>query len=201
MHHQTTESASASIVQEAVPMLDLQPFCGTDETRYYLMKPFSRDGFTWATDGCILIRVAQRPGVPEIEQKIAVSEPLQGIDAAKFFRPSFELPPAPAARGECSACQGRGLLHDCPDCDCKCEACVGSSTMDAEQKITAMVGPTSFSLKYIRQMLSLPDVELEEFPKERSEKPYFFRFAGGVGAVMPMRRETANHIDIHLVRA
>ena len=49
-----------------------------------------------------------------------------------------------------------------------------------------------------RQMLSLPGIEIVEFSPERSENPMFFRFDGGVGALMPLRSEREQHVDIKL---
>jgi hypothetical protein len=198
MDHRTTEAASASSGHPAVPMLDLQQFCGADEFRPYLMKPFSRNGFTYAANGHIMVRVALRADVPETTAKFDPEKPLKGIDQAKFFHPSFELPPAPTERGECVSCSGRGYEHDCPDCECICERCHGSGNMDIESRISASVGPTPFSLHYIRQMLSLPGIEIEELPVDKSEKPLFFRFEGGVGALMPLHKQHIEHIDIKL---
>lgn len=177
--------------------LDLQQFCGTDECRYYLMKPFSRDGFTWATDGAILVRVALRPEIPEIEQKIAVSKPLEGVETAAFVKPKFNLPLAPTEIGDCPTCRGRGYLHDCPDCECDCERCNATGTMDKEALISTKIGGKFFSLKYVRQILALPRVEIEVIPSsEPLKRPIFFRFDGGVGALMPLDKPRETHVEI-----
>lgn len=198
MVHLATEAASAPIGQdaaeEAAP-LDLQQFCGTDPCRSYLMKPFSRDGFTWATDGHILVRVQLRPEIPDVDKKFSPQAVLAGIDDLKFCHPSFELPSAPTGIGQCDACEGRGHMHACPDCECECEACGGSGEMNPERQMSTSIGLKIFSLYYARQMLSLPDVEIA-WPIEADEKPLLFRFDGGAGALMPMRSQRANHIDI-----
>lgn len=201
MNHGTTDVAIAPSGHPGTVPLDLQQFCGVDECRYYLMKPFSRDGFTWATNGHVLVRVPQRSEYPDIDSKIKINiaAPLKGHEAAKFFKPAFELPPAHGSHGSCEKCSGRGYLHDCPDCDCECSRCDGSGISDSEHFISVSVGPTPFALNYIRQILSLPSVELQEFPPEQSDKPYFFRFEGeGLGAVMPLRSQRAEHVDINL---
>lgn len=179
-------------------MIDLQPFCGTDECRFYLMKPFSRDGFTWATDGHIMVRVALREDVPDTSKAFKQGTPLEGIDSATFLRPMFELPPAPTQIGPCKACEGRGCDHDCPDCECICEKCHGSGDMDAEKAISTNIGAEVFCLAYVRQMLSLPEVEIETPRTKSSMKPFFFRFAEGVGVLMPRRGENKEHVDIKL---
>lgn len=196
--HLATETASAPIGHPAAPMLDLQQFCGKEETRFYLMKPFSRGGFTWATNGHILVRVMLRPDIADVDQKFNVAKPLEGIEGRSFFRPSFELPAAPTEIGQCETCEGRGFSHACPDCECVCNRCHGSGELDTEKLMSASIGPTAFALNYVRQMLSLPGIEIEELPTEPSERPFLFRFQGGVGALMPMRGERVTHIDIKL---
>ncbi len=47
-------------------MIDLKPFCGDNDIRYYLNEPFSEGEFTYATNGHILIRVPRRDDVPEV---------------------------------------------------------------------------------------------------------------------------------------
>lgn len=203
-NHRTTESASAPIGQDvagdASPPLDLQQFCGTDETRHYLMKPFSRDGFTWATNGHILVRVALRPDVPDVEKKFNQNGPLNGLEGATFFRPKFDLPPKPMV-AECLNCEGRGFQHNCPDCECQCATCEGSGASDGERLWSTSIGPKVFALNYVRQVLSLPGIELATLPEQPNEDLMLFRFSGGVGALMPMRGEKANHIDIKLTAA
>lgn len=178
--------------------IDLQPFCSTDIDRQYLLKPFSRNGYTYATNGHIMLRVAERPGIPDVEKQFNQERPLEGIEAAEFFRPIFDLPPAPDGLGPCDKCDGRGYAHDCPDCECECETCGGTSSVDPERFISTAVGPKSFALNYIRQVLALPDVEIQVFPAEDDGKQMLFRFRGGVGALMPLRGVKGEHVDIKL---
>lgn len=182
-------------------MINLQPFCSTDETRFYLMKPFTRGGFTYATDGIIMVRVAERTDIPDVKQKFNQDAPLKGVETATFFRPAFELPPAPTANGKCTDCDGRGYDHDCPDCECICDTCHGSGNMDTERAISTVIGPKIFNLHYARMMLSLPGIEIEAPPEKSDEKPLLFRFDEGVGALMPMKSQREDHVDIKLDRA
>src|SRR5882724_4272781 len=145
MVHRTNERAAASSGHPAVPMLDLQQFCSMDECRYYRLKPFSCDGFTWATNGHVAVRVELRPDVPSPEREINIKKLFERVNDVKFFKPSFDLPPASTNKAECRSCNGRGFEHDFPDCECECEECGGSGTGDnAENHISTSIGPTPF---------------------------------------------------------
>ena len=45
--------------------IDLKKFCSKDRKRPPIRKPFSQRGWTYATDGCIAIRVPRRSRIPE----------------------------------------------------------------------------------------------------------------------------------------
>jgi hypothetical protein len=47
-------------------MIDLTQFCSKDKHLFSMMAPFSLAGFTWATDGSILVRVPMRSDIPEV---------------------------------------------------------------------------------------------------------------------------------------
>jgi hypothetical protein len=196
MDHRTSEDMSAASGQASPPMLDLQRFCGNQFGREYLHKPFSRNGFTYATNGHIMVRVALRPDVPDVDKKFNQERPLEGIETATFYRPSFELPAMPTEVGECLSCDGSGHEHTCPHCTCRCESCGGSGEENPEKRRSATIGVKIFAMNYIRQMLSLPGIELAVMESEPDEKPLLFRFDGGVGALMPMRSKCVDHVDI-----
>ena len=199
MVHLATEAASAPIGQAAAEdasPLDLQPFCSTDEVRPYLMKPFSRHGFTWATNGHILVRVTLRSDISDVDKKFNIAGPLQDFESASFFKPEYFLPPPVPAPVGCAACDGRGHEHDCPSCGCICGACDGKGEVNPENNMSVSIGPTPFSLKYIRQILSLPGIEIETLAADQSMKPLFFRFDGGIGALMPLRSPHTDHVDL-----
>lgn len=173
-------------------MIDLQPFCGTDDSHPYLMKPFSREGFTWATDSHILLRVVLRNGVPDHDQKLNLAKQFARLDTATFFRPRFNLPPAPVATGQCEVCDGVGCTAEGD----ACLVCKGWGDLNPEKWTSTSVGPKVYCLHYIRQILSLPDVELAHMQAEPLMKPLLFRFNGGIGALMPMSSQHADHVEI-----
>lgn len=175
-------------------MIDLQPFCGTDETCPYLMKPFSFGDFSYATGGHIIVRVPKREGVEPPDKKFNADKPLEGLDQASFARPAFKLPPQPSEEDECEDCDGRGYEHDCPHCECVCRACAGTGNQAAEGKLTTTFAGITFALRYVRKMLSLPGIEIAT--PRASEGPLLFRFDGGVGALMPMRGPSVHHVEV-----
>lgn len=189
-------------------MLDLQPFCSTDETRWYLLKPFSKGEFSYATNGHIEIRQPRRDDVQEMDEKAPKfdpSAPLAGIESAVFSRAEVQLPPAPEATGPCKLCDGRGFEHSCPDCECVCEPCKGTGEMDPERFISTSIGGVFFTLSYVRQMFTLPGVEVSKTSimsdKPKESRPLLFRFNGGVGALMPRKNRLEDHIEIERVAA
>lgn len=175
-------------------MIDLQQFCGTDETRPYIMKPFSFGDFSYATNGHIMVRVPKMEGVEAPSKKFNADKPLQGVEQASFVPPTFKLPPQPSEEDECTDCDGRGYEHDCPHCECTCRACDGTGNQAAEGKLTTTFEGITFALRSVRKMLSLPSIEIAK-PGE-SGAPLLFRFEGGVGALMPMRGPSIHHVDV-----
>jgi hypothetical protein len=175
-------------------MVDLHPFCGSDEIRPYLMKPFSFGDFSYATNGHILVRVPKREGVEPPDKKFNPDKPLADLEKASFTAPIFKLPPQPAADTECEACDGRGYEHDCPHCECTCHACAGTGSQAAEGNYSTSYEGVNFALRYVRKMLALPGIEIAK-PRDK-EAPLLFRFEGGVGAVMPLRGTMLNHVEV-----
>ena len=180
-------------------ILDLSKFCGSDESRLYLHKPFSIGKFTYATNGHIMVRVAKRANVPFTKPDFPIKNadgPLAGWDSATYQKMEFLLPPEPERTGDCDECDGYGSVHDCPSCDCVCRACAGTGDANPEWDVSTTIGGANFALGYVRHVLSLPDVELV-IPTE-AKKPMLYRFAGGIGALMPLRGEKSTHVSIAL---
>jgi hypothetical protein len=121
---------------------DLQKFCSTDSTRVNINKPFSDGDYTYATNGCIIVRVTRIEGVGEQE----VFDTLKKIDAGKLFSnipnyPYFTIPDIPEPSFDtCHKCAGTGKTKTCPECggdgvvmlsnrynhyECDCETCGG----------------------------------------------------------------------------
>lgn len=199
MDHRTTEAAPAPIVHHAVPMLDLQQFCSEEPYRFNLHKPFSDGEFSYATDGIVAIRVARRDAIaatadaklPRVLEKYFAL-----MDKTTFTIPSLDLPndQETETQSACSSCDGRGKEHECPDCTCTCDDCHGSGVETSEETISVDRFGRIFRLKYLRQVLALPGIEVEE--SLPSVQPVLFRFHGGVGCLMPCARKLNRHIEI-----
>lgn len=163
-------------------MIDLQPFCSKDETRYQLTKPWSRDGYTWATDGRVLLRI---PGVHAEPNPEAPNAEKLGT----FFStgPEITMPKIPFLETKpCAWCKGRGRVCTCDFCDnkaCICDGCDGTGKI--EKAVSVPVGAGRFSNHYLAKIATLPGLRL--FPS--SDDPtaaMFFIFDGGCGYLMGM---------------
>lgn len=182
------------MADKGTKMIDLQQFCGKDETRPYLMKPFSVGDFTYATNGHIMVRVPKDPDIGPPSKSFNPDRPLEGVETATFVAPKFKLPSKPPADAECEECDGRGYKHDCPHCECQCRACAGTGSQAEEGNVSTEYGGVTLAMRYVRKMLALPAIELS-VPRS-ADAPLLFRFKGGVGALMPMRGHSLNAVEV-----
>lgn len=106
---------------------DLKKFCSTDHTRPTILKPFTQDGFTFATDGRILVRIPAIEGGaddgPEDSIRVIPSD-------LKNYQP-VQLPPNWESiiqpETPCHTCEGTGSIGKCRHCqghgEIECETC------------------------------------------------------------------------------
>ena len=167
--------------------IDLAPFCEkADGYRLNIKRPFSRAGFTWATDGRILVRVPLRADVEENPNAPHAERLFPDLADVTFAPlPSVKWPEMPT-RAECKWCEGRGTQHDCPHCTCTCNECEGTGKDISAAGV--IVRGLHFNVAYIRLLLALPGLEFTTKPKEGQPAP--FRFEGGEGVLVPMRGES-----------
>lgn len=172
--------------------MDLQDFCSVDETRMGINTPFVRDGWKYATDGRICVRI------PTNEPDDS-NEPHKRPDAAAIFQGfdvtglvPFVIPELQGVKDKkCPSCNGyghstcdHGHQHECDDCD---------ETGVIEEWPKADIGGNDFSERYLSKIVNLPGLQF--FAKSANMealKPAFFTFGeGGQGLLMPIRKENA----------
>ena len=180
-------------------MIDLKPFCGTEETRSYIMQPFSRGDFTYATDGHICVRVARLIDASEQDKPNVTKLPWEALAAANFVpAPAFNLPAKADPTFEPCDCY-QGKIHDCPDCECECETCDGSGTIkndDDNNKSVGLLG-ISFARKYVRLLETLPGLQVATIGGLYDGiVGLAFKFDGGHGLLMPLRRQRKDHVEV-----
>lgn len=194
--HRGAEGAAAVASEPAGAVIDLQRFCGADRYRAYLMRPFSRDGFTWATNGHILVRVATLPQYADSDKQFDQSRVLQGLDRVTLWARLDGLLPPEIAPDTCEDCGGSG--DDPEETKYSCMCCDGTGKVGGEKIMSITVDRAPFALHYARLMHSLPHVEIGIGSADNNAyrgSPLLFRFAGGVGALMPLRSNAAAHVE------
>jgi len=181
----------------------LQTFCQDDPERC-LGKPWTKDGFTYAGDGFILLRV---PAIPEdpggrgtaVDKLYAQAGPIP--EDGWLDLPAIPEPPA------CSKCKGDPAVNrECPECDgygevdlsnayseytCDCKTCGGSGEIEGCSKCHGtgveaeaeplQVGSRRFKLAILRMVATLPKAQIA--PTDNSIN--WVRFEGGDALVMP----------------
>lgn len=178
---------------------ELQSFCATDDLRAWLAKPFSGDQYTYATNGKYVVRVSKRDGIGGCEGQPKAPEVLDkwfsSLDAASCIPVSLALPDVAEAEkdAECDACEGRGFVHDCPDCQCKCDDCRGKGQLHDVEEISVEALGHIFRLPYLRKLLMLPGLKVA--PTTKKGHPVLFTFDGGEAGLMPMTRPHDVHYD------
>lgn len=156
-------------------MIDLMPFCcPEDANRPYLETPFIDGGLSCATDGYIAIRISPVDGMRSCPTEIQFDRMFDRP------RPSMTVATITVSTAKCKACGGRGMVHDCPDCTCFCNACNGEGELTP---YVALRGAT-FAVKYVRLIAALPHLELPVTTGQKT--PMYFRFDGGDGLLMPV---------------
>lgn len=171
--------------------LDLTPYCGKEEERSYLHAPFTRGGFTYATNGHICVRVPRREGMEGAKE---------APDASKVF-PS-PLPPVAPLRisnlpepdiQPCVECGGSRHAHDCPSCKCACDGCDGTGKY--EQHRTMRLRGARFSVVYLRMLAAFPGIGVMVLPDKDTRPKLYFRFDGGDGVLMGQSKDLGEAID------
>lgn len=123
---------------------ELKRFCSTDDSRISIQAPWTHDGYTWATNGHILVRVPEMVDVPENTfapdcSKLLAKQP-QAV--TWFLVPKCSMP-APLLCQWCS-----GTSKDKRNRRRKCNECKGSRTVENDIA-NLMVSGTCFAKRYL----------------------------------------------------
>lgn len=192
----------------------LSKFCTVDPTRVNISIPWSKECFTYATDGSILIRVPRQDDVLEKDDAPIVDGMFDVPVPAKMFAlADMELLPLEIIEKTCPECNGAGTEeHECPECygegtlnfsnshhdydvDCatcegegkihKCKKCNATGKITIQNMQPVAVGNAHFQLRYLLLLKDLPNCKIGPARAEQFMSAYF-SFDGGDGLLMPM---------------
>lgn len=172
--------------------MDLQDFCSVDETRMSICTPFVFNGWKYATDGRICVRI-------QTNEPDDSNEPYKRPDASALFKgfnvdglESFEIPKLDGVKIiECERCGGTGEQtcdmghnHECPNCD-------GDGHYEEWPKHE--IAKFIFSEQFLSKMALLSGIKFyptaANWDKDKIAKPALFTFGNGQGLLMPIRKE------------
>lgn len=163
-------------------MIDLQAFCGGEDRPKSICTPWTRDGYTMATDGVILVRMPAVDGVAKNPDAPNVPAEWFEFEVPKWF----DIPPISTLTAECEECVGTGWVipktayNEYDEQDCK--SCGGDGRTRRMESVK--IGVAKFDGKVLAQLSVLPGIKIGptgEFHIAR------FIFDGGEGVVMPVR--------------
>jgi hypothetical protein len=153
--------------------IDLQSFCAKDDVRSYLMQPFVIDGYTYATNGHVIVRVRGAPGQEPSNPARAAAPRLFAVEYT-----DYELLPEIPAPQTCPECHGGGEEYE--------DECMYSMCRDGELFQLMKVGAAWFDVRYLHRIAQLPNVRISVVGRDAMAA---FVFDGGEGRVMPCREK------------
>jgi hypothetical protein len=188
----------------------LQTFCHNDP-ELSLAKPWTKDGFTYASNGSILVRV---PALPEDPGGRGVGPNALYDHAGPIPEDGWIDVPGLPEPAICLSCKGNpGVSSTCPECDgdgevelsnvyshytCDCKTCDGSGEVEgcskchgsgmAKEMTFIQIGSRRYKVAVIRMITTLPKAQIAP----TNENITWVRFDGGDALVMPL---TEAHIQ------
>ena len=176
-----------------------------------LKTPWSSRYWSYATDGKMAIRAPRLDAFGERGDNDDITNGIDPLVSAAAGPTWYDIPAVPPAPGpcpkchgvpavKCEACDGDGAVEwefeydgrtydmeaACPVCEGEgteeCSRCDGSGVLP-EPPVD--VGPALIMPCYLRLMARLPGCQIAPVD---GWSPVLFRFIGGSGSVMPMRR-------------
>jgi hypothetical protein len=173
----------------------LQQFASPDESRVYIGSPFYHDGFAYATDGHLAVRIPSE-SFTEDKWKLERKETVLKSFAREGGQWWTITPPleSPIKEVACDACSGTGC-DECFHCghEAECSNCDGTGKRTTHA--STEVGGVLFDVATLGRVWRLPGFTLRVHEADPMTA-HLFRFNGGGGVVMPIRRKMDTHIDV-----
>jgi hypothetical protein len=170
---------------------DLKAYCSTDPMRPNLHAPWSRDGFTYASNVHVIIRVPRIADTLEIPGAPNPDKIFSALEKQVSFAPLPQIE-IPHSEDPCLYCDGRGTEHDCPSCNCECERCVGTGRHLPQASVD--LNGAVYDARYLKMLALLPDLRFSTSPPKADAGRFIF--SGGEGGLMPISGEYATHIKL-----
>ena len=156
--------------------LDLQAFCvAQDDVRIHLARPWSRDEWSYATNGHIIVRVPRRNTIGENTNSPDARKLFDETPIGKWCQvPETAMP----AKVPCRWCDGTG--KDLSDRRHKCEECKGTREQEDIHSRTK-IGDVAFANRFLAL------IQGWEIAPNSLEQAARIRCGGAEGLLMPMR--------------
>ena len=153
---------------------ELKKFCDTTDSCWAMQQPWTRDGYTWATDRHIIVRVPVIPEVPDNERAPSATKLFAETDLPKEWMPVPEMVmPEDIA---CPWCGGTG--KEPSDRRYKCEDC------DGTRKVPDLSGVPFAGTAFAKRYLAL--IQGWEIAPN-GDKAAWIRKDDALGLLMPRR--------------
>lgn len=185
--------------------MNLLAFCSTDDPRPYLLKPIRGNGFLYATNGHLFVRIDDDKTVEVADWYAedicrALDEHIKSANLESLIDVSLLDIPEPKKcncgdldwrEEDCDDCDGVGRFYhgeheyECKECDgtgsisvktMLCHTCNNTHTLPDFVKI----GESQFNAKYVRLIATLPNVKISTLPVGNRHD---FVFDGGQGCI------------------
>ena len=150
-----------------------------------LENPWSEGGFTFATNGRLIVAVERREDVPSREDapkqvRHCLKWPI--VSNPKMYRLKWQHPEIPD-RVPCNVCKGTATVI-CGECESeiKCGDCHDGMVRNS---VLFQVGYQYFNGVYLSKVMALPDVRFAVNYGAKGDAIYF-QFSGGDGLLLPL---------------
>jgi hypothetical protein len=188
---------------QTTPAIGLRKFCAESGSRLAIDEPFIQDGWQYATNGIIAVRIPAAEGEPDTPPNEKqrrrprmkdVFTPIVAADDKWTAWPHVDPCSTCTATGLvlCEECNGEG---QCNQCKCKseheCGFCDGEGKVEcdlccANGSLEHRFGNAELARKLAYLVSQLPNVQY--VPQPEAEGAVRFKFDGGEGIVCSLRQ-------------